>query len=93
MVGRMIRLDNCFVFKEKSKYYLTDVVNISVWRKMSDSEKKKRKESDVTEKVKRLLKKHKTKSNIHIKTKPSKKKIKTKKLNKKKLVIGGNGGG
>ena len=44
MVGRMIRLDNCFVFKEKSKYYLTDVVNLSVWRKMSDSDKKKRKE-------------------------------------------------
>lgn len=89
MVGRMIRLDNCFVFKEKSKYYLTDVVNLSVWRKMSDSDKKKRKERDVTEKVKQFLKNYKTKSHIHVKTKPSKKKIKTKKINKKKLVIGG----
>ena len=36
----MIRLDNCFVFKrEKSKYYLTDVVNLSVWRKIDDSDK------------------------------------------------------
>ena len=33
----MIRLDNMFVYKDKSKYYLTDVTKVSEWRKMSDS--------------------------------------------------------
>ena len=83
----MIRLDNRFVYKEETKYYLTDVTNVSEWRKMSDSERSDHKGKDVTTKVKRLLKRYKTKSNINIKTKPSKKKLKTQK--KRKVKSGG----
>ena len=47
----MIRLDNRFVYKDKSKYYLTDITKVSEWRKMSDSEKEA---YDYKQKVKRL---------------------------------------
>ena len=49
---------------------------------------------DVTQKVKKLLKKYKAKGNLNIKTKPSKKKLKTlkKKVSKKKLKGGSSGG-
>ena len=89
MVGRMIRLDNCFVFKEKSKYYLTDVVNLSVWRKMSDSEKAECKGKNVTKKVKKYLELYKSSGNINIKTKPSKKRLRTVNKNKKVVIDGG----
>ena len=89
MGKRMIRLDNRFVYKEETKYYLTDVTNVSEWRKMSDSERSDHKGKDVTAKVKRLLKRYKTKSNINIKTKPSKKKLKTQQ--KKRKVKSGGG--
>ena len=87
-MDRMIRLDNKFIYKDKSKYYLTEITNLSEWKDMSDSDKKKAKGKDVTNKVKRLLKKYKTKGNINIKTKPSKKKIK-KKTKKKSKKVGG----
>ena len=37
----MIRLDNKFIYKDKSKYYLTEITNLSEWKDMSDSDKKK----------------------------------------------------
>ena len=88
---RMIRLDNKFVYKDKSKYYLTDITSVTKWRKMSDDKRKECKGKDVTTKVKRYLKLYKTTGNINIKTIPSKKKLKTvkKKKNKKKVVEGG----
>ena len=58
-MDRMIRLDNKFIYKDKSKYYLTEITNLSEWKNMSDSDKKKAKGKDVTSKVKRLLKKYK----------------------------------
>jgi hypothetical protein len=85
----MIRLDNRFVYKDKSKYYLTDISKVSVWKKMSDSDKKKHKEKDITSKVKRYLKLYKSSGNINVKTKPSKKRLRTVKKNKKKVVIDG----
>ena len=85
----MIRLDNRFVYKYKSKYYLTDISKVSVWKKMSDSDKKKHKEKDITSKVKRYLKLYKSSGNINVKTKPSKKRLRTVKKNKKKVVIDG----
>ena len=90
MVG-MIRLDNKFVYKDKSKYYLTDIISVTKWRKMSDDKRKECKGKDVTAKVKRYLKLYKTSGNINIKTIPSKKKLKTvkKNKNKKKVVEGG----
>ena len=56
---------------------------------MSDSDKKKHKEKDVTGKVKRYLKLYKSSGNINIKTKPSKKRLRTVKKDKKKVVMGG----
>ena len=86
----MIRLDNRFVYKDKSKYYLTDVTKVSEWRKMSNSEKAECKGDNVTKKVKKYLELYKSSSgNINIKTKPSKKRLRTVKKNKKKVVIGG----
>jgi hypothetical protein len=83
---RMIRLDNRFVYKRGSKYYITDVTNVSEWLQMSDKEKKQLKCKNVTTKVKRLLNEYDISGNINIKTKPSMKKIKhkTKKKSKKK---------
>ena len=86
MKERMIRLNNKFVLKEESKYYLTNIINVSKWRNINDLDKKKKKIKDVTSKVNKLLKKYKTKSNINIKTKASKKQIKTL---RKKMVKGG----
>ena len=59
---------------------------------MSDSEKAECKGKNVTKKVKKYLELYKSSGNINIKTKPSKKRLKTVKKNKKKVVIGGNGG-
>ena len=94
-MGRMIRLDNRFVYKDGSKYFLTDITNMDEWKKMSEADKKKAGKKNVSGKVKKLLKKYKAKGNINIKTKPSKKKIKTlkKKVSKKKKLKGGSGGG
>ena len=93
-MGRMIRLDNRFVYKDGTKYFLTEITNVGEWKKMSETEKKKAGKKNVTQKVIQLLKKYKTKGNINIKTKLSKKKIKTlkKKVPRKKLK-GGSGGG
>ena len=57
MGRKHIRLDDYFVYKDKQKYYLTSVDDISVWRGMSDEEKKKVKGEDVTKSVKRYIKK------------------------------------
>ena len=90
-MGAYIRMNNKFVYekgkkgKKGKKYYLTNVTNRSKWLKMSDSEKDKCKGKDVTTQVKPLLKKHGSKSNINFKTKPSKKKIRT----RRKKVKGG----
>lgn len=93
-MDRMIRLDNRFVYKDGTKYLLTEITNVGEWKKMSEADRKKAGKKNVTKKVIRLLKKYKAKGNINIKTKRSKKKIKTlkKKVLKKKLK-GGSGGG
>ena len=90
-MGRMIRLDNKFVYKDKSKYYLTDIISVTKWRKKTDSEKVDCKGKNVTKKVERYLELYKSSGNINIKTKPSKKKLKPVKKNKKKVVIYGGG--
>jgi len=84
-MGAYIRMNNKFVYKKDKKYYLTNVTNRSKWLKMSDADKDECKGKDVTRKIKLLLKKHGSKSNINFKTKPSKKKIRT----RRKKVKGG----
>jgi len=80
---KMIRLNNHFVVKDSGKYYLTNVTKVSEWKNMNESERLDVKGKNVTNKIKRLLKKHKPKGNINFKTNPSKKKMKTKKKSKK----------
>ena len=93
-MGRMIRLDNRFVYKDGSKYFLTEITNVGEWKKMSEADRKKVGGQNVTQKVKKLLKKYKAKGNLNIKTKPSKKKLKTlkKKVSKMKLTGGSSVG-
>lgn len=93
MGWKHIRLDDYFVYKDKQKYYLTSVDDISVWRGMSDEEKKKVKGEDVTKSVKRYIKKHSLKRSLNVRTKPSKKQIKKTKQKKKKVTIEESSGG
>jgi|TARA_B110000208_G_C11613929_1_gene374655 hypothetical protein len=55
---------------------------------MSKTERNEGKGKDVTSKIKKYLKLYKSSGNINIKTKPSKKKLKTVKKNKKPVTGG-----
>ena len=57
-MGRMIRLDNRFVYKDGSKYLLTEITNVGEWKKMSETERKNAGKKNVSQKVKKLLKKY-----------------------------------
>ena len=73
-----IRLDNKFVLRKGKKYFLTNVNKVGEWKKMSLKEKHECMGKDVTSKVKRYLKQYGSKTNIHIKTKKSKRRVRTK---------------
>jgi len=72
-----IRLNNHFVFKKGRKYFLTNITKPRKWSKMTTKQKEQIMGKDVTTKIKRLLKKHGSKSNMNYKTNPTKKRIKT----------------
>ena len=74
-MGLYIRLNNQFVYKKGKKFYLTNIKNVSEWRNMTTKQKERVMGKDVTTKIKSLLKKHGSKSNMNFITKPSKKKI------------------
>jgi hypothetical protein len=74
-MGLYIRLNNKFVFKKKSKYYLTDVKKVSEWKGLTTKQKESKIDKDVTKKIKNLIKKYGSKSNMNFKTNPSKKKV------------------
>ena len=85
-----IRLNNKFILKQGKKYYLTTITKVSEWRNTTTKEKGTHKGKDVTTKIKRLLRKHGSKSNMNFKTKPSKKKVrKTVRRSRNKRVGGG----
>lgn len=84
-MGLYIRLNNKFVFKKGANYYLTNIVDKSKWTKLSSNEKESKKKKNVTKQVIALIKKHGSKSNINFKTKPSRKKIRT----RRKIISGG----
>ena len=78
-MGRVyIRLNNNFVFRKNGKYYITKISKPSQWQKMTTKQKEQAMGKDVSSKVKLLLKQHGSKSNMNFKTKPTKKRIKTK---------------
>ncbi len=74
-MGLYIRLNNQFVYKKGKKFYLTNIKKVSEWRDMNTKQKERVMGKDVTTKIKSLLKKHGSKSNMNFITKPSKKKI------------------
>ncbi len=84
-----IRLNNKFVIKKNGKYIQTDITDPDEWREMSEKQKKRCKGADVTKKIKELLKKYSSRSNMNFKTGPTKKKIRTKRRSKKKKIKGG----
>ena len=83
-----IRLNNQFVYKKGKKFYLTNIKKVSEWRDMNTKQKERVMGKDVTTKIKSLLKKHGSKSNMNFITKPSKKKIR-KTVRKHKMKGGG----
>jgi hypothetical protein len=83
-----IRLDNRFVVKKGNKYFVTSVTDKEEWTKMSKKEQQAQAEKEVTSRVKNLIQKHGSKVSINFKTKPSKKRVRTKR--KKKTKRGGN---
>ena len=83
-----IRLNNQFVYKKGKKFYLTNIKKDSEWRYMKTKQKERVMGKDVTTKIKSLLKKHGSKSNMNFITKPSKKKIR-KTVRKHKMKGGG----
>ena len=84
-MGLYIRLNNQFVYKKGKKFYLTNIKKVSEWRDMNTKQKERVMGKDVTTKIKSLIKKHGSKSNMNFMTKPSKKKIrKTVRKNKMK---------
>ena len=85
MGNQHIRLNDYFVLRKGRKYYVTSVKKHTIWSGMDAKQKERVKGKDVTLKIKALLKKHGSKSNINFKTKPSKKKIR--KTNRKKRGV------
>ena len=86
-MGLYIRLNNQFVLKKGKKYFLTDIKKVSEWKGLTSKQKEKSIGKDVTTKIKSLIKKHGSKSNMNFMTKPSKKKIR--KTTRKHRVKGG----
>lgn len=94
-MGKYIRLNNYFILRIGTKYFMTDVKKPKEWKKMSTKQRKEHKQEDITKKMKTLLKKYKLKSseNINILTHKSKKKIKSqKKMKSKKMKTHKKGG-
>ena len=72
-----IRLNNNFVLRKGRKYFVTNIKKPKEWSKLTMEQKEQAMGKDVTSKIKRLLKKHGSKSNMNFKTTPSKRKIRT----------------
>ena len=88
-MGLYIRLNNKFVYKKGKRFYLTNIKKVSEWRDMDKKQKERVMGKDITTKIKSLLKKHGSKSNMNFMTKPSKKRIRTQRKKGKKIFKGG----
>ncbi len=99
-----IRLNDEFVIKEGSKYFLSGISKVGEWSKIKTKELEGLKGKDVTKKLQKLLKKYELSESVNFIVRRSHKKIgkrgaskKTKKKKDKKdkgdkKIIGGNGG-
>ena len=77
-----IRLNNNFVFRKGRKYFVTTIKKPKKWSKLTMKQKEQAMGKDVTSKIKRLLKEYGSKSNMNFKTKPTKKRIRTRRKRK-----------
>lgn len=100
-----IRLNDEFVIKEGSKYFLSGISKVGEWSKIKTKDLEDLKGTDVTKKLQKLLKKYELSESVNFIVRRSHKKIgkrgakkKTKKLKKDKKdkedkkITGGNGG-
>ena len=86
-----IRLNNKFVIKKNGKYIQTDITDPDEWSEMTEKQKKRCKGKDVTKKIKGLINKYGSRSNMNFKTGSTKKKIRTRRRSKKKKKVKGGG--
>ena len=99
-----IRLNDEFVIKEGSKYFLSGISKVGEWSKVKTKDLEDLKAKDVTKKLHTLLKKYELRSSVNFIVRRSHKKIgkrgaskKTKKKKDKKgkgdkKITGGDGG-
>ena len=95
-----IRLNDEFVMKEGSKYFLSGISKVGEWSKVKTKDLENIKGKDITKKLLALLKKYKLKASVNFIVRRSHKKIgkrgakkKTKKLKKDKKDKKVKGGG
>ena len=93
MGSAYIRLNNKFILRQGKRYFLTTISKVSEWKGLTTKQKETHMGKDVTTQIKRLLKKHGSKSNMNFKTKPSKKKIRKTVRRSRLKRIGGHKGG
>jgi len=62
-----LRINNCFLFLDKDKYYLTDIDILDVWKKTEDKELNDfvKKYNDISDTIIELMKKFNIKSNVN----------------------------
>ena len=55
-----LRINNCFLFEDKDKYYLTDIDILDDWSKTSDEDLSEyvKKYNDITKEINELMKKY-----------------------------------
>jgi hypothetical protein len=83
MPSSYIRLDNKFVVTKLGKYIQTDITDYDEWKSMTTKQKQRVTGKDVTKKVKALLKKYGSRSNMNFKTTPTQKKIRSTRKSRK----------
>ena len=62
-----LRINNCFLFLDKGKYYLTDIDILDVWKKTEDKELNNfvKKYNDISNTINELMKNFNIKSNVN----------------------------
>ena len=62
-----LRINNCFLFLDKDKYYLTDIDILDIWKKTEDKELNNfvKKYNDISDTINELIDKFNIKSNVN----------------------------
>lgn len=89
-----LRINNCFIFLDKNKYFLTDIDVLDVWKKTSDKELKdfSKSHNDITEKIEELINKFNIRSNVNFIIEDFEKFKKSKEVLSEKRIIIKKGG-